>query len=285
VPRIRLEQGPVDGLELHYTTAGRGPVTLLVHGLGGFAESWRYTAAALSAHSTVIAVDLPGFGQSAKPRRAYTLDFFAQALDGLLRFLAVERVRLIGHSLGGAIALSFALAHPRRVERLALLGATVPGFPLDPSVLYRVMLLPGIGELMATCVTPAVCAAALRRCLFAPDPEEIDFLVQHQYAARTTREGRAAYLGTLRGVRDDFTKRAPAYRAALAEWDRPTLVIHGLQDRVVPLRHAEAAARGIGHTQARWLDRCGHFPQIEHPAAVNDWLAEFLLSRAQRRGA
>jgi pimeloyl-ACP methyl ester carboxylesterase len=282
VPQVRLERGAVDGLDVYYTSAGRGPATLLIHGLGGFAESWRHTAAALSPYARVIAVDLPGFGQSAKPRRAYTLDFFVQALDGLLQRLQVERVRLVGHSLGGAIAAAFALAHPDRVEGLVFLAATVPGFPLRASVLYRIMLLPGIGELMASFVTPGICAVALRRCLFAPDPAEIAFLVEHQYAARTTPEGRAAYLATLRGVREDFTRRAPAYGAALAGWARPTLVIHGRQDPVVPFRHAEAAARGIGRARTRWLDRCGHFPQIEHAAAVNKWLAEFLLTGAER---
>jgi pimeloyl-ACP methyl ester carboxylesterase len=282
VSRVRLRQGALDGLELYYTSVGEGPATVLIHGLGGFAESWRYTAAALQPHNRVIAVDLPGFGQSAKPRGGYTFSFFVEVLDALLHALDVERVRLVGHSLGGGIATAFALAYPERVERLALLGATVPGFPLQPSAVYRLMALPGLGELMSTFVTRRVCAAALERCLFTPDPAEIAFLVEHEYAARTTREGRAAYLATLRGVKEDFTRKAPAYRAALADWDLPTLVIHGRQDRVVPFRHAEGAAQGIRRAQARWLDRCGHFPQIEHAAAVNGWLGEFLLAGAGR---
>src|SRR5262249_49114840 len=198
------------------------------------------------------------------------------------RSLDVERVRLVGHSLGGGIAMAFGLTYPDRVERLALLGATVPGFPLHPSVVYRVMSLRGFGELVSTFVTRRICTLALERCFFAPDPAEIAFLVEHEYAARTTHAGRAAYLGPLRGVKRDFTTRAPAYRAALRTWDRPILVIHGRQDRVVPLRHAEAAAQGIPRAQTRWLDRCGHFPQIEHAAAVNGWLGEFLLAGAGR---
>lgn len=281
--RIRLGRGELDGLDLHYTSAGHGPATLLIHGLGGFAESWRETVAALEPYTRVIAFDLPGFGQSGKPRRAYTLGFFARVVEGLLEGLEVERVRLVGHSLGGGVALAFALAHPERVERLALLGAAVPGFPLRPSPLYRMMVWPGIGELLSRFVTPAICASALRRCLVIPRPDEVAFLVEHQYAVRTTPEGRAAYLATLRGVKADFTTRAQAYRADLAGWDRPTLVIHGCQDPVVPLRHAEAAARGIRRAEARWLDRCGHFPQIEHGAAVNGWLGEFLLAGAAGR--
>jgi len=128
VPDLRLSGGALDDLDLHYTITGRGPATRLIHGLGGFAESWRHTIAALAPHGTVIAVDLPGFGQSAKPRCRYGITFFADAIHGLLRALDVERVRPVGHSLGG-VALACALASPTQVERLALLAPAVPGFP------------------------------------------------------------------------------------------------------------------------------------------------------------
>jgi pimeloyl-ACP methyl ester carboxylesterase len=279
--RITLSGGALDGLELHYTTAGHGPATLLIHGLGAFAESWRGTIAALASQGTVIALDLPGFGQSAKPRCEYALPFFAEVVDRLLDALEVDRVRLVGHSLGGGVAVACALANPARVERLALVSPAVPGFPLRPSLAYRLMALPGVGELVSTLITPRICAAALARCFALPDPEEIAFLVAHQFRARTTPEGRAAYLATLRGVRADFTARAETYRDALAQWDRPTLVIHGRQDPVVPLAHAAAAAEGIRGAEGRWVERCGHFPQIEHPEAVNGWLGEFLFARAR----
>jgi len=282
VPRLRLSGGELDGLDLHYTVTGRGPATLLIHGLGGFAESWRHTIGALAPHGAVIAVDLPGFGQSGKPRRGYGLAFFATAVDGLLRALGVERVRLVGHSLGGGVAVAFALSSPDRVERLALLAPAVPGFPLRPSLVYRLMALPGVGEVIARLITPGICATALDRCFVAADPAEVAFLVGHQYGARATPEGRTAYLATLRGVRGDFAARAPAYRAALAQWSRPALVIHGRQDPVVPIAHAEAVVRGLRRAEGRWLDRCGHFPQIEHATAVNAWLGEFLFAGAGR---
>jgi pimeloyl-ACP methyl ester carboxylesterase len=279
---IRLRRGELDGIDLHYVSVGQGPVTLLIHGLGGFAESWRRTLAALAPCSHAIALDLPGFGQSSKPNRPYTLGFFGQVLEELLEALGVERIRLVGHSLGGAVALAFALAHPERVERLALLAAAVPGFSLGPSLPLRLMSVPGIGELLSSFVTRGICTAALRRCFVNPQPDEVAFLVGHQYGARVSAEGRAAYLATLRGVKEAFTVQAPTYRAALGDWDRPTLMIHGRQDPVVPLGHAEAAAHGIRRLEARWLDGCGHFPQIEHEAVVNEWLGEFLLAEAGR---
>jgi len=283
VPRLRLVGGELDGLDLHYVTAGHGPATVLIHGLGGFAESWRHTMATLAQHGTVIAFDLPGFGQSAKPRRPYGLMFFADVVEALVRALDLGRIRLVGHSLGSAIAAAYALGTPGRVERLALLSPIVPGFPVRPSLVYRLMTWPGMGELTARLITPRICAAALERCFFAPDPSEVEFLVSHEYSVRTSRDGRAAYLATLRSARRDFTDGAAAYRAALAQWTRPALVIHGHQDRVVPIAHARALVRGLPRAEARFIERCGHFPQIEHAASVNERLGEFLFAGATGR--
>ena len=279
---IRLRGGDLDGLLLHYLEEGRGSATVLVHGLGGFAESWRHNMPELARHGRVIALDLPGFGRSGKPRLAYTLEFLARALDRLLYGLGVDTVRLVGHSLGGAVAARFALDHPGRVERLAFLGAAVPGFHLRPSWVYRTLSLPGVGEMLSSLITPGICATALERCFAHPDPEEIRFFVEHEYAARASRDGRAAYLSLLRSVRGDFTVDADAHRAALARLGRGVLVVHGREDRVVPLAHAKQVADGLGIAQPRWLDRCGHFPQIEHTAAVNAYLAEFLFAPASR---
>ena len=282
MPEIRLGGGDLDGLLLHYVEEGRGPATVLVHGLGGFAESWRHNIPQLARHGRVIALDLPGSGRSGKPRRAYTLDFLAQALDGLLRALGVDTVRLVGHSLGGAVVARFALEHPGRVERLAFLGAAVPGFHLRPSWIYRTLSLPALGEMFSSLITPGICATALERCFAHPDAEEIRFFVEHEYAARASRAGRAAYLSLLRSAKGDFTVDADAYRAALSRLGRGVLVVHGREDRVVPLAHARQVADGLGLAQPHWLDRCGHFPQIEHAAAVNAYLTEFLFAPASR---
>lgn len=282
MPELRLTGGELDGLLLHYVAEGQGPATALIHGLGGFAESWRHNIPALARHSRVIALDLPGSGRSGKPRRAYTVGFLAQALDGLLRALGVERVRLVGHSLGGAVAARYALDQPGRVERLALLGAAVPGFHLRPSWIYRTLSVRGVGEILSSFLTPRICATALERCFANPDPAEIRFFVEHEYAARASLEGRAAYLSLLRAVKTDFTEGAEAYRAALGRLRPNVLVIHGLQDRVVPLAHARQVAEELGIVQPRWLDNCGHFPQIEHARAVNTYLRDFLFEPASR---
>ena len=106
MPEVRLHGGPLDGVGLHYVRQGRGPVVVLVHGLGGFAESWRRTIAALAARADVLALDLPGFGFSAKPRARYDLEFFVRALHGFLDAVGVGTASLVGHSLGGAVAVA-----------------------------------------------------------------------------------------------------------------------------------------------------------------------------------
>jgi len=282
VPEIQLTDGELDGLLVHYVEAGQGPAIVLIHGLGGFAESWRHNIPELSRHGRVIALDLPGFGRSGKPRRAYTTAFLAHALAGFLRTLGVDRVRLVGHSLGGAVAARYALEHLGQVERLALLGAAVPGFDLRPSWLYRALSLPGVGEVLGSFLTRGICVKGLERCFAQPDPDEIRFFVEHEFEARTSFEGRAAYLSLLRTVKDDFTESAEAYRAALARLGRNVLVIHGREDRVIPMSHAQRVVEGLGLTHPRWLDRCGHFPQIEQADAVNACLKEFLFAPASR---
>ena len=279
---LRLKGGELDGLHLHYLSEGQGPATVLLHGLGGFAESWRHTIPELGRHGRVIALDLPGFGKSGKPRRAYTLAFLAEVLEAFLRELGLEQVRLVGHSMGGAVAARFTVTHPARVERLAFLASAVPGFPLRPSWVYRTLSLPGIGELLSRLITRGICATALERCFVSPDPEEIRFFVEHEFAVRASLEGRAAYLSLLRSVREDFTEHTQLYREGLLRFRRPILLVHGLQDAVVPLAHARQVSQGLDLATAKWLDRCGHFPQIEHAATVNTYLTEFLFEPASR---
>lgn len=283
MPEIQLKGGALDGLAIHYLVEGRGPAVLLVHGLGGFAESWRHNIDYLSRQATVYAIDLPGFGLSGKPRAVYRLPFFAEAVRGFADAMGLGRLALVGHSLGGAVAAAYAAAHPEDVERLALLGAVVPGFGYRMSWVYRMLAVPGIGELMWLCATPRLYRAAIARCFAEPVSEEVAFLVDCAHAARTSPEGRAAYLSTLRHVRADFAADAEQYRRALRRLDVPVLAIHGRQDPVVPAAHCVEVVEHCRRGTVRWLDRCGHFPQIEHAGAVNAWLAEFLVGRTAPR--
>src|SRR2546425_1136982 len=163
MPELRLRGGEVDGLALHYLVEGRGPAVVLVHGLGGFAASWRHNIPSLAARATVYAVDLPGFGRSGKPSAAYSLAYFARALHAFLDAVGVTQVSLVGHSLGAAVALTYALTRPARVERLALRSGCVPGFGWQPGWRARLMATPGLRNALARCGAPPLSPAALAR--------------------------------------------------------------------------------------------------------------------------
>ena len=283
MPDLTLRGGEVDGLSLHYDVAGRGPAVVLVHGLGGFGASWRHTIGALAARATVFTVDLPGFGRSGKPRTSYRLGYFARALHGFLDGLGVGQASLVGHSLGAAVAVTYALTHPSRVERLALVGGLVPGFSFHRSLGYRVIALPVVGEMLALCGRAPVYKAAIARCFHVARRDDVDFLVDHDYAERTGPEARAAWLATARHIREDFVTHRGDYRRAIATLDLPVLVVHGRQDPAVAPPHASEVAAGFPRAGLRWVDSCGHFPHLEHARVVNGWLAEFLVGRPAPR--
>jgi pimeloyl-ACP methyl ester carboxylesterase len=283
MPEVELRGAEVDGLTLHYVMEGRGPAVVLVHGLGGFAESWRHNIPALARVATVYAVDLPGSGLSSKPPAGYRLADSARALHGFIQAMGLGRVAIVGHSLGASVGLTYALTHPARVERLALIGALVPGATYRPSLPYRLAATHVLGELLALCGCAPLYRAAIARCFHAPVVEEVEFLVRESYAARTCPEAKAAYLATLRDIRRDIVDHAPDYRRALATLDPPVLLIHGQQDRVISPAHCGEAAEALPRARVRWIDACGHFPQIEHASVVNDWLTEFLVGRPAPR--
>jgi len=283
MPSLQLRGGEVDGLSLHYLVQGQGPAVILVHGLGGFAESWRHNVGALADRATVYALDLPGYGLSAKPRTRYGLTYFARALHGFVESLGLGQVSLVGHSLGGAVAVTYALTHPARVERLALLSAVIPGFGYELSLAYRLVATYGVGEALSLLGCPSLYKAAVARCFHRRTPAEIDFLVDAYYAERAGAPARAAYIATLRHVRTDFVDHADNYRRAIATLEQPVLLVHGRQDRVVPAAHCASVADGVARGRARFIDDCGHFPQIEQAAVVNGWLRQFLVGRPAPR--
>src|SRR3712207_6043758 len=142
----------VDGLRLHYFDTGPHSTVpiVLVHGLGDEADTWRHIFPALARWRRVIALDLPGFGRSEKPRRAYTLAFFARTIAELLDALGIRRAGLVGHSMGAAVAQRLALAQPACVEQLVLIGGGLPTQARRPPAQLWLFLAPGLGEMFYT---------------------------------------------------------------------------------------------------------------------------------------
>jgi pimeloyl-ACP methyl ester carboxylesterase len=239
----------VHGHPLAYAEAGSGPVLLLVHGIARDRETWREVIEPLAAHHTVIAPDLPGHGLSAPAGGDYSVGGLAAVLRDLLLTLGHQRATLIGHSLGGGVAMQFAYLFPEMTERLALVSSGGLGPEVSP--VLRAAALPGAAPFIAT---TAPLAAALLRLLdrFGPglrapgtDFEEI----ARGYASLADPGRRAAFLATLRtaiGLRGQrVSATARLYLAAAL----PVLIVWGAEDRLIPPRHG--AEGGAARQQAR----------------------------------
>ena len=144
----------VHGYRRAYIQAGSGPALLLIHGIGDSSDTWRPVVDQLAAHYTVIAPDLLGHGRSEKPRADYTIAGFANGMRDLLTMLEVERVTVVGHSLGGGVAAQFAYQFPERCERLVLVGSGGIGRTVSP--LLRLAAVPGAETLMPLLGLPPV---------------------------------------------------------------------------------------------------------------------------------
>src|SRR3954470_4773000 len=268
------------GHRMSYRTAGEGPVVLLVHGITGTSEQWNDVIPLLAEHYTVVAPDLLGHGQSAKPRGDYSLGAYAVAIRDLMIALGHQRATVVGHSLGGGIALQFAYEYPVFSERLVvsssgglgrevhplLRGATLPGSELVlPLIASRRVLDAGI-----------MVGGVLRRMGLraAPDLAEM----ARGYATLGDASARQAFLQTLRAVLEPTGQRVSATdRLYLADMV-PTLILWGRGDPLIPCKHGEAAHQAMPGSQLQIFDKSGHFPHIDQPLRFARALIDFIES-------
>jgi pimeloyl-ACP methyl ester carboxylesterase len=264
-----------NGQRLHYYQAGApdAPPLILIHGLGDEADTWRHVLTPLARQYRVIALDLPGFGRSDHPRRAYTLAFYARAVASLLAKLGIDRAALAGSSLGAAIAQRVALARPDLVERLILIDGALPIEARRPVGPLWWFLAPGIGEAVYTGLRRSQdqAYATLRPYyadLDALPPEDRAFLRERVWARVWSSGQRRAFLSTLRWLAIEGAFRAPALRERLAQLTTPTLLIWGDRDQIVPQAFGEQMAVLLPNARLHIIAGCGHLPQQERPAAL-----------------
>jgi pimeloyl-ACP methyl ester carboxylesterase len=274
------------GVELHtYDSGDRHSATplVLVHGLGDEADSWRRVFVALAAQRRVIALDLPGFGRSERPHRAYTTAFFAQTLAALLDKHQIERAVLAGSSMGAAVIQRLALARPALAERLILIDGALPTFPGGPPPALLPFLTPGLGELAYTSLRKSQQAAydTLRPYYVNLDglPEqERAFLWERVWARVWSNGQRRAYFSALRWLTAERLLRANEFARRLARLRTPTLVIWGAQDAIAPPSAAYAIAAVLPDAHVEILDPCGHLPHQDRPddvvTLIEAWLAQ-----------
>jgi len=263
------------------------PVVLLVHGIASSGHQWEAVMAELGEHCHVLAPDLLGHGQSAKPRGDYSLGAHASGLRDLLDALGHARVTVVGHSLGGGIALQFAYQFPERVERMALVASG--GLGREVSLLLRAATLPGADLVLPLLTgswvrTGADRLAGLLQRARVPLPQ----LVQESLvglAAMGDPGARAAFVHTARSVIDPSGQRVDARDRLHLTAHLPLLVVWGRRDAVIPVAHAEALARALPTARVEVFERSGHFPHLSEPSRLAALLTEWIASTAPGRGA
>jgi len=273
---MEVKTETLHGRTVSYAEAGEGPVLLLIHGMGGSSENWQAVIEPLAREHTVIVPDLPGHGRSAPGGGDYSVGGLAAGLRDLLLVLGHERATLVGHSLGGGVAMQFAYQFPEIVERLVLVSSG--GLGPEVSLLLRAAALPGAGTFIAA-TAPLVrrLGAGLRRVeRHGRGPSTDVAEVVHGYGLLAAGERRAAFLATVRSVIGIGGQRVSAVdRLYLAE-AVPVLIVWGARDRLVPVHHGEQAHRDIPGSRLEIFENAGHLPQLEEPSRFVAVLEQFL---------
>jgi len=272
-----------NGLRLHCYDSGPHPATpiVLIHGLGDEADTWRHLFPALARWRRVTALDLPGFGRSEQPRRAYTLAFFAQTVACMLDALGIGRAVLLGHSMGAAVAQRLALAQPQRVERLILIGGGLPTQSRRPPAQLWLFLTPGLGEMFYTSLRRSQEQAYATLGPYYHDlagmPQADRTFLRERVWARVWSAGqRRAFLSALRWLAIDQATRADFFRMRLASLSTPTTIIWGEHDLIAPPAAGAAMAALLPHAQLHVIAESGHLPHQERPDQLVAALREIL---------
>jgi pimeloyl-ACP methyl ester carboxylesterase len=265
------------GHSISYAEAGEGPVLLLIHGMGGTLENWREAIEPLARNHLVIAPDLPGHGASGPGGGDYSLGGLAAGLRDLLLALGHERATLVGHSLGGGIAMQFAYQFPEMVERLVLVSSGGLGPEVSP--VLRAAALPGadrfiaatagLGRRIGPMIGRGLAAVGLR-----PSADVSEVLRGYGSLSDPTR--RVAFVGTVRAVLDTGGQRIAAEdRLYLAE-AMPVLIVWGERDPIIPVRHGKEAHERIPGSRLETFEGVGHLPQVEAPQRFVIALEKFI---------
>jgi pimeloyl-ACP methyl ester carboxylesterase len=283
--------GPVHYLTFgakHGQARGRTPL-VLVHGLGGSHANWLSVADQLAEHAPVYALDLAGFGKSPIAGRTALIDDNRALLDRFLDRVVGGPATLVGNSMGGLISMMQAVARPWRVERLVLVNPSLPkprGVPLDKQValVFATYMLPVIGPYLfkkrSASFTPTQAIhETMQLCCKDPsriDPAVLDEMIRVATHRRTLAGGDEAFLEAARSI-VALVLRHGRFLDLVRRVQQPTLLLHGVHDRLVPIASARAAATMRPDWEFVVFDDGGHVPQLEHPErfldAVGSWLA------------
>jgi pimeloyl-ACP methyl ester carboxylesterase len=270
----------VHGHDVAYRQAGSGPVLVMIHGIAGSSGTWVPVMPLLAEHYTVIAPDLLGHGESAKPRGDYSLGAYASGIRDLLGVLGHERATIVGHSLGGGIAMQFAYQFPQMAERLVLVCSGGLGKEVSP--ILRALTLPGseyvLPVVLARQVHDLVGAAGsvLGRFGLRADP----FLTEvwDAWSRLTDVKAQRAFIHTIRAVIDVAGQRVSARDRLYLAHEVPTLIVWGDRDAVIPVEHGRVAHELMPGSRLEIVEGAGHFLPLERPELLDRLLRDFLAT-------
>jgi len=270
-------------IELHgrrviYRVAGSGPPIVLIHGMLNSSSHWRAVALDLASEYTVIAPDLIGHGDSAAPRGDYSLGAHAASIRDLLAAIGIDQATIVGHSLGGGVAMQFFYQFPQRVERLVLISSGGLGREVKPAL--RSAALPGVSALLSLTIRPRLLGALAQGGARLRE-RGVRSGVYLQAAARAlgplqNAGARQAFLHTLRAVIDVHGQRVSATDRLYLLESLPTMIVWGERDNTIPLAHGRNAHEAIPHSRFRTLAGAAHFPHLDDPEGLSQLLREFM---------
>jgi len=275
----RTQAVTLHGHSVSYVQEGSGPVLLLIHGMAGSLGTWRSVIEPLARNATVLAVDLPGHGASSPGGGDYSLGSLAAGLRDVLTTLGHDRATLVGHSLGGGIAMQFSYQFPEMTERLVLVSSGGLGLEVNP--VLRAASLPGANLFLSVTAEAtrraSGIAARVLRATHAPSRPGLDELVR-SYVSLADADRRSAFLATVRSVVGLHGQTVHAGDRLYLAQDLPFLLIWGAEDPIIPVGHARAAHELLPDSTLAVFDGVRHFPQVEAPerfvTALEDFCAE-----------
>ena len=285
--RLPLRHVSIHGHDVRYRrlgptapgTSSAQPIetVLLIHGLAGSSKTWDAVMPLLAERYDVIAPDLLGHGESAKPSGDYSLGAFASGLRDFLAVLDVPRVTIIGHSFGGGVAMQLAYQHPELLDRLVLVGSG--GLGREVSWLLRLLTLPGFEYVMplgfpkpAVEVGTNVGRVLGRRGIRSERLGEM----WRAYASLAGAPNRTAFVRTMRGVIEPGGQTVNASDRLYLAARVPTMLVWGDHDAIIPVSHAHAAHDAIEGSRLEIMEGMGHFQHVEDPERFTRVLTDFL---------
>jgi 4,5:9,10-diseco-3-hydroxy-5,9,17-trioxoandrosta-1(10),2-diene-4-oate hydrolase len=266
------------GIKTRYWSLGNdGPAIILIHGLGASAEIWMHNVAALAKDHKVFVPDLPGFGYSEQPPPSFSPFNFASFINNFMEALNILKAYIIGQSLGGGIALQFALQFPQKAEKLVLVDCA--GFGKEVRWTLKLLSLPWIGELVSQ---PTRLGVALFFKYAVHDSAVITKEFIDIYYKIFTQPGFQQFLlRTTRSILNIHGAKEEALAPIIENLHRimqPALIVWGANDQVLPIQQAYLGKEKMPHAQLHIMERCGHIPSLERPEEFNGAVLKFLGS-------